>query len=185
MPTGLIAFHVDARQPWTAAAMPPIGLIFILILVAFPLLELALLLKAGAVFGVGPVLLIVIVTFILGITVVRQQGLGVARRYIEATRSGKPPVEPLVEGMLLFMAGGCLIAPGLITDTIGLILLIPPLRQWVARWIAANRFAVVDVTVTRDERSKQARNSTGVGPTIEGDFERLDEKPGPPPHSKV
>ena len=160
--------------------MPPVGLILILILVAFPLTELALLIKVCAMIGIAPVLLIGIGTFLLGATVVRHQGLGVARRFMAATRSGQPPVEPMVEGMLLVLAGGFLMVPGLITDAIGLILLVPPVRQQAASWIAARGFPMV-VTVHRANRSapkddRASKQKPRQGPTIEGEFERVEDR---------
>ena len=165
--------------------MPPLGLILLLLLVALPLLELAILIKVGSIIGVWATLTIVVSTFLAGIYVVQHQGLGVARRIMATARSGEPPVEPMMEGMLLFIAGGCLIAPGLITDCIGLFLLIPPLRQFVARWIVARGFPMA-VRVQRHRRpprpanSNEPRRTHGPAPTIEGDYERIDEKPAGP-----
>ena len=165
--------------------MPPIGLILLLLLVAFPLLELAILIKVGSIIGVWATLGIVVGSFILGTTVVRHQGFGVARRMLATARSGEPPVEPMMEGMLLMFAGLCLMAPGLITDVIGLILLVPPLRQWSARWILARGFSTV-FAVRRGRSPDHPGRSrrVGPGPTIEADYERVDEKPVPPHPSK-
>lgn len=166
--------------------MPPLGLILLLLLVAFPLLEIAVLIKVGSIIGVGMTLAIIVGTFILGVTVVRHQGLGVARRIVTSARSGVPPVEPVIEGMLLMFAGACLIAPGLITDAIGLVLLIPPVRQLAARWVAAKGFPLA----VKVRRGRSSPSSPGLGerptrsksaPTIETDYERLDDKPGDPP----
>ena len=165
--------------------MPPIGLILLLLLVAFPLLELAILIKVGSIIGVWATLGIVVGSFILGTTVVRHQGFGVARRMLATARSGEPPVEPMMEGMLLMFAGLCLMAPGLITDVIGLILLVPPIRQWSARWILARGFSTV-FAVRRGRSPDHPGRSrrVGPGPTIEADYERVDEKPVPPHPSK-
>ena len=161
--------------------MPPLALIAVLLLVALPLLEIAILIKAGSVIGVWGVMAIIVATAVIGVNVVRHQGLGVARRAMEAMRSGQPPVEPMLDGMLLMLAGGCLIAPGLITDVIGLILLIPAVRLWAARLILRRGFGPV-VRVRRFHRrgsppSGDQPRASGSSPTIEGDYERLDERP--------
>lgn len=175
-----------SRQNQIRRPMPPLGLILLLLFVAFPLLEIAVLIKVGAIIGVWMVLAIIVGTFILGTTVVRHQGLGVARRIMATARSGEPPVEPMMEGMLLMLAGALLIAPGLITDAIGLVLLIPPIRQAAARWATAKGFPLaVKVGRSRSQPSSGrpgARTGrSGPAPTIETDYERLDEKPAPPP----
>ena len=162
--------------------MPSLGLIILLLLVALPLLEIAILIKVGSIIGVWLTLLIIITTFIIGTWVMRLQGLGVAKRFMASTRSGEPPVEPMMEAMLLMIAGGCLIAPGLITDSIGLLLLVPPIRQFTARWILSRGFPiVVSMRQTRTyQRPHAPPRRAGPAPTIEAEYERLDEKPMTP-----
>lgn len=166
--------------------MPSPALIVLLLTVALPLLEIALLIKVGAIIGVWPTLAIIVATAIAGFTVVRHQGLGVVRRMRVAMQSGEPPVEPMLEGMLLMFAGACLIAPGLITDTIGFVLLVPPVRQYAARLILRRRlFETVEVRSRRRRGGGPRRDDGRPGadrpaPTIEGDYERIDEKPAQP-----
>jgi len=166
--------------------MPSLAIVFLLLFVALPLLEIALLIKVGSIIGVWATLAIIVGTAVLGFTVAREQGFGVARRMVETMRSGTPPVEPMLEGMLLVFAGACLIAPGLITDFIGLILLIPPLRRLAARTILGRNIIeqLRPQATTRGKRVWPTRRSPAkgnAGPTIEGDYERIDE---PPPDHK-
>ena len=170
--------------------MPSLGLIILLLLLALPLLEIAVLIKIGSIIGIWLTLVIIVSTFILGMWVMRLQGKGVARRFMAATRSGEAPVEPMMEATLLMFAGGCLIAPGFITDSIGLVLLIPMIRQAAARWILARGFPLaVRATQTRTQRPSHTpgtrSRTVGPAPTIEADYERIDEKPispsAPPP----
>lgn len=160
--------------------MPYSGLIILILLVAFPLLEIALLIKVGAGIGIWAVLGIVIGTAVLGMTVFTQQGRGVARRAVDQASAGEPPVVPLVESALLAFAGGCLIAPGLITDAVGLALLVPTLRQLLARTLVA-RGTLTSVRVSRWQRTGGTRGASGrAGETIEGQFERIEERDLPP-----
>jgi UPF0716 protein FxsA len=169
--------------------MPPIGLILLILLVALPLLEIALLIKVGAIIGLWMTLAIIVATFVAGIVVVQHQGLGVARRLMASARDGTPPVVPIMEGMLLMIAGGCLILPGLITDSIGLLLLVPPLRRACARWIVKSGMPLtVRVHRHRRHHGQPRPPSRGPAETIDGVFERIDEPksdhaarpPGPP-----
>jgi UPF0716 protein FxsA len=160
--------------------MQPLGLILLLLLVALPLLEIAILIKVGSMIGIWWTLAIVIVTFVMGLTVVRQQGRGVARRIVETAKSGQPPVVPMMEAMLLMLAGGCLIAPGLITDAIGLALLVPPVRQIAARWAVWSIVPLAN-SARRRSRGPRTRRPNSPSQTIEADFERLDEKTVQPP----
>ena len=164
--------------------MPSLALIILLLTVALPLLEIAVLIKVGSAIGVWPVIAIILATAMIGFYVVRLQGYGVARRMMAAIRSGEPPHEPVLEGMLLMFAGACLIAPGLITDCIGLVLLVPAIRQFVARLILTRGFPLTARVQRRagpkpGARDRQTRPK-GPAPTIEGDYERIDEKPVKP-----
>jgi UPF0716 protein FxsA len=160
-------------QGFRPLTMPSLGLIILILIIALPLLEIALLIKVGAVIGIWATLGIILVTGLIGMTVFQQQGFGVARRAFDQMQSGEPPLEPMAESALLAFAGGCLIAPGLITDAIGLFLLVPPLRRILARsLIARARFVHVDI------RRSSGRQDGGFE-TIDGSFERLDEREMP------
>lgn len=163
-----------------------------LLLLAAPLLELALLIKLGGWIGFWPTLLVIVGTAVAGVLVTRAQGFGVLRRMMDGSAEGRPPVEPAVEGGLLFVAGGLLISPGPVGDVLGLLLLVPPLRALIARWIVARMarqgsIFTVEVRGDRwDRREGEAprrpvpRRPLGGGDVIEGEFERIDEKTGDP-----
>lgn len=135
---------------------------------ALPLLEIALLIKAGHKLGVWGVLLLIVATAVLGIVAIRQHGFTMARRMAEAIERGQPPGGAVLEGALVVMAGTLLVAPGLITDALGLFLLIPPLRRLVARWATNLLFCDLAANVGTSALG-------GEGTVIDGEFERLDE----------
>lgn len=142
-------------------------------LFALPLLEIALLIKAGQVLGFWGVLLLVIGTAMLGMTVIRRHGFTMARRMSEAIERGHQPGGAVLEGALIVLAGSLLVAPGLITDTLGLLLLIPPLRTALAKWGAGLLFPSMSPEEVREP-------PPGDGTIIEGEFERLDERTADP-----
>lgn len=159
-------------------------LAFILLLIAAPLLELALLIKLGQALGFWPVMALVIGTAIGGALLIRAQGFSMLRRMMDAVEPQRPQLQPVIDGGLLVAAGVLLILPGPITDTLGLLLLLPPVR-----WLVAKRFlrsAVVlhrvDIRGFGRRPSDPARNAADSqsppardGPVIEGEFERVDE----------
>lgn len=167
-------------------------LVAFLLLLAAPLLELALMIKLGQKIGFWPLMLIIFATAIGGMAIVRAQGTGVFRRMMASAAAGTPPVEPALEGTLLLFAGGLLISPGPIGDTIGLLLLIPPLRQVCARWLAGRLGQ--SGSFTFDVRSRRWESKTEPEPprdafgrrprsdiVIEGEYERIDEPDRSPP----
>jgi UPF0716 protein FxsA len=172
--------------------MSNLTLIILLLTVAFPLLEFALLIKVGSIIGVFGTIALIIGTAIFGSLIVRHQGLGVAKRMVTMARTGEHPAEPMLEGALLLFAGGCLIAPGVITDVIGLTLIIPPIRRLAARWLLNVGVPLAQRANASPRHSRPSKHPHNeqrppAAPTIEGDFERIDEKtvdPNPQPRNK-
>jgi UPF0716 protein FxsA len=144
------------------------------LLLCLPLLEIALLIRVGQRIGLWPTLGIVVGTAILGVAVLVSQRLAVVSGVMKAVNEGKPPLEPVLDGAFLVLAGGLLFSPGLICDTAGLLLLIPPVRRWVARRSIARLMRDADIHVT--VHGEQRVDPGGGGPVIEGEFKRLDDR---------
>lgn len=105
----------------------------LLLFTVVPLIELALLIQIGRVIGLAATIAIVLLTGIVGATLARWQGLATLRRVQTEMAEGRVPTDALVDGLLILVAGAVLFTPGLITDTIGFLLLIPPTRAAVRR----------------------------------------------------
>lgn len=165
-----------------------IGLI--LIVLAFPLLELAVLIKLGQSIGVWWTLFLLVFTAIAGGLILREQGVAAVRRAMQAVNEGRPPVEPVVDSMMLMLAGFLLLVPGLITDVAGLLLLVPPIRRACAKWAMGRMVVVGNVRMDTSgqdtetpagptdprhpQRSGGPRGGDG-GVVIEGEWERIDD----------
>lgn len=163
----------------------------LLFFVAMPLLELALLIKLGQSIGFWSTLMVIIGTAALGLIILQYQGIAAYRKGMTSLAAGKPPVAAVLDGTMLMIAGGLLIAPGLITDCLGLLLLIPPLRRGIGAWAIMRMMAAGTVSVSTfgygddqaeavnspTEAKPRSKQSPGAGPVIEGEFERIDEKP--------
>ncbi len=100
-----------------------------LLFVLVPLIELGLLLLMSAYAG-GPFLTwgLVIASGLLGAWLAKQQGVKTFRRIQEELAAGQMPTDSMLDGMLILLAGTLLLTPGLLTDFVGLTILIPPLR---------------------------------------------------------
>jgi UPF0716 protein FxsA len=119
----------------------------LLLFTIVPLIELFLLVKLGTVIGIAPTILIVIFTGALGAWLARWQGLGVLRRVSEDLAAGRLPADALIDGLLILIAGAVLLTPGLLTDALGFVLLVPQGRAVVRRAVAAR---LEQRTVVRD-----------------------------------
>lgn len=161
-----------------------VGVFFI----ALPFLELILLVKLWSSLGFLATLGLMVLAGAIGAAIIAQQSSGAFRQALEAAGRGETPHAAVLDGMFLMLAGLFLVIPGLITDAMGLLLLIPPVRQWVARrtFESILRNATFDAgDVDPGRRGAEPRGPSGddrrappgSGPLIEGEFERLDERP--------
>lgn len=153
-------------------------LFLFLLFVGLPLAELALIIKVGQVAGFWTTLGLIVGMAILGILLLQRQGLGVMRRASEALSAGKPPVAPLVDGVFLSAAALLLITPGFLSDILGLMLLVPPLRRGIARQMLRWMIGSGQVRMATYGAAHRRREGGGRGPStvIDTEFERLDEK---------
>ncbi len=105
--------------------------------VAVPLIEIALFIQVGGAIGLWPTLGIVVVTAILGTSLVRQQGILAMTQLRGSFSELRDPTEPLAHGAMILFSGALLLTPGFFTDACGLLLLLPPVRSAVFRFVKA------------------------------------------------
>lgn len=128
-----------------------------------PVLEIYLLIKVGSIIGAGYTILLVVGAAAAGVYLLRTQGFATFFRVRQSLARGELPAFELLEGAILLASGALLLAPGLFTDILGLLGVIPLVRQYVARWILS-QFVVGSVASART-RSEPKR-------TLEGEYRR-------------
>lgn len=109
----------------------------LLLFVAVPLAELYLLVWLSGIIGFWETLAITLLTGIVGGGLARREGLRVWRGWNAALASGRSPEAGIVDGMLVLLGGAFLITPGVVTDVVGLCLLLPFTRRPMARLVRA------------------------------------------------
>ena len=109
------------------------SLILIVLFVLGPIAEIYVLLTVGGLFGAPPVIAACLATALLGGWVIRLQGLAAINAARRDLNEGRPPVDSAVDGALLVVAAPFLMTPGFITDAMGFLLLVPPVRRLLAR----------------------------------------------------
>ena len=100
----------------------------LLLFTLVPLFELMLLIEIGKRINAGPTIGLVIVTGIVGAALARQQGLRTFARINHDLAAGHLPGDSLIDALLIFVAGALLVTPGVMTDGVGFLLLLPPVR---------------------------------------------------------
>ena len=82
---------------------------------------------------------IVVLTALVGSLLVRAEGRHTIRKIEDEITRGGLPADELLDGGLLIAAGASLLSPGLVTDFLGLLLVIPvtrwPIRRALKRWL--------------------------------------------------
>lgn len=131
------------------------------------MLELSVLIDVGTQIGVFGVVALTILTAAIGLQLVRQQGLRVMRDMQEATKSGQPAGPALVHGFFIAVAGILLFLPGFITDALGALFLVPPIRSLLGTFIIS-RMAVR--MQHQHEFSYQNRQGEDESVIIESEF---------------
>lgn len=151
----------------------------LLAFVVVSLLELALLVWVGHRIGYWPLIAITLLLAVLGGRLARRQRQRAFADWQAALASGQPPVASSLEPMLVLASGALLVVPGLITDVIGLLLLIPPVREWAARWLSpriARRSAALQTSLGPFAKPRRRADQPTV---VDTEGEAVDGDPGP------
>ena len=167
-----------------------------LILIAFisvPIVEIAVFIEVGSQLGLWPTIGIVVLTAVIGTALLRQQGLSVLFRIQENLQANRIPVQELFDGVCLVIAGALLLTPGFVTDSIGFLLFIAPLRRTMAAHIGRRFMAKADVRFHHQGQSQNPdmqAGPAGAGPVIDGEFEEVDPPDNPksktdPPRPRI
>lgn len=165
-----------------------LALFFIIV----PLTEMMVLFAVSDRIGGWTTLGLVVATAVIGLQILKQQGLSTLLRANQRLATGELPAQEILEGMLLAGAGALLLTPGFITDTIGFLLLTGVLRVTLARRLLRSGMVAAmgqgSSAEFRSWSSSSKRRSQGTvveGEYVEGEFTE-DAEPltsQRPPHS--
>jgi UPF0716 protein FxsA len=120
-----------------------LGRLLFAIFLLVPMVEIALFILLGNAIGLWPTLLGVLVTALVGSIVLRVQGIALFNEIRGTMAQGMLPARALGEAMMVAIAGVLLLTPGYFTDTLGLLLLVPPLRAALYEFLKTRMQVVV------------------------------------------
>ena len=126
-----------------------VGLL-ILLFILVPIAEIYVIIQVGQAIGALWTILLLIADSVIGARLLAGQGRSAWGRFQEALAAGRVPHREILDGVMVVAGGTLLLTPGFITDVVGLILLLPPSRALVRRWVVRSiqrrgRFARVVV----------------------------------------
>ncbi len=149
----------------------PVIRLFLLLL---PLMEIAGFIAVGRQIGVLPTIGLTILTGIAGSILLRIQGFGILVRIQEELAAGRNPSRELAHGVMILLAGVLLLIPGFVSDILGILLFVPPIRDLAWRFLRQR----VNVTTGFTGFGPFARTGgRRGGKTIDLDEDEYSEKP--------
>jgi UPF0716 protein FxsA len=119
-------------------------LVLFVVFVVAPLVELYVIVQVAQSIGVLNTIAALIIISFIGAWVVRAAGVSVLVRIQRQLAAGRMPTNELVDGGILLFAGAMMIAPGFISDVLGLLLVFPPTRAIVRRLVLRSYRARLD-----------------------------------------
>lgn len=147
----------------------PLLILFILI----PIIEIGLFIQVGGIIGLWPTLAIVVLTAMIGTSMLRNQGISTMARLQSKLQTGESPVDPMVHGALILVSGVLLLTPGFFTDGVGFILLIPPVRTALIKWGATKVFGGGFVVMNQGKQQQPPKDAS----VLDGEYTIVDDDP--------
>ena len=155
-------------------------LLILIAFIALPLLEIGVFISVGEDIGILATVAATIVTAVLGTVLVRTQGLTTLHKVSESLNRGDMPLRPVFDGACQLVAGALLLAPGFITDALGLLLFVPIVRGGLLAWLMSRTALFTVVRADGKPHSGydvdgQYRDVTPASPPILPDKTKEDE----------
>jgi UPF0716 protein FxsA len=147
---------------------------WLLLFFAMPIVEMYLLIAVAGYINALPTIGLVMLTAVIGVALLRQQGLETLTRGTQKMSRGQMPAQEMAEGLLLAVAGALLITPGFVTDTIGFLLLFPPTRMVIAQ-VMLRRAQVSGSYSFQNQTDQRSHRDREPGQTLEGEYQRRDD----------
>lgn len=118
----------------------PMLLRLLLLFVTVPLVELYLLLRLADVTGPAATFLLVIITGIIGSWLAKREGVMAWQKFHAALAEGRVPSREIQDGLMIVFAAALLLTPGLLTDIVGFVMLVPVGRELIRKFIFSKMF---------------------------------------------
>ena len=147
-----------------------------LLLVAVPIIEIALFIEIGGWLGTWPTIGIVVLTALIGSFLLRQQGLRALGDIQGRLAAGDEPGQLLADGAMILISGVLLLTPGFFTDALGFLLLIPGVRKAIFSWAKANVKLKVHTAERRAHRPDGWERASDAQ-TVDGNYEDVTPEP--------
>lgn len=165
--------------------------IVLALVVCLPIVEVTLFIALGNWIGYAWTLLILLAGFVLGVWLFRREGPRAIHAMREAQQENRPPGREMIDGALIALGGALMVFPGVASDVLGLLMILPPTRAGIRRIVVRmleNRLSPTVASQMLGPRRVRVRRAPRHGPAeptadpepIEGEI-LGPEDPGPRP----
>jgi len=137
------------------------------------LLEIYVLVSVGESIGGFSTVMLVVITALIGSTLLKQQGWSTMAKAQQAMANGQTPAFEMLEGVVILISGVLLLTPGFITDTVGLLGLMPWSRTYfidqiltknASKVFSKNNAVFIHKTQSNGDKKQNKKD------TLEGEF---------------
>lgn len=158
-------------QPVRIRVFPILMALFLVI----PIVEIYLLIQVADIINWLPTIALVVLTAVIGASLLRSQGLQTYMRFNKALNEGRIPANEILEGVALLIGGALLLTPGFFTDTIGFFCLLPITRKPVVTFLV-NRFnPLANFSASPFQADGSRSKRPGSGNVYEGEVTQRSE----------
>jgi UPF0716 protein FxsA len=137
------------------------ALLILLLLLALPFVELAVLVKVAGSIGVLDTIGLLVVVSLVGVWLAKRAGLGVVTRIRRTQADGEVPSRELIDGGLILLAAFLLVLPGFVSDAVGILLLLPPVRIGVRTLVLRRIRSSARIVVIGSGQAPDSGSSSG------------------------
>lgn len=138
----------------------PTGLIILVAILAWPFVEIATFIAVGREIGILPTLVAVVATSVMGGLLLRAQGLAALKSIKREVRHGELPADAIGHAALIGIGGLLLLLPGFVSDILGILLFLPPVRSLILARLARR----TTIVVVRSQQRGSARGIVDLDP---------------------
>lgn len=124
-------------------------LVLLALLVLVPLAEVWVIVQVGSSLGIVTTVALLIGVSVFGTALAKYEGVRVFRSFMSAIDKGEMPSRDIIAGACLLVSGLLFLVPGFVTDVLGILLLLPPVRGSLARFVLRRRSGRSNVRVVR------------------------------------